>query len=40
MRVNIKIMLDQDKLSKLRFSMSAVPTVGGQPGIYQEKWAQ
>jgi hypothetical protein len=32
--------LDQDKLSRLRFSMSEVPKVGGQPGIYEEKWAQ
>lgn len=40
MRVNIKTMLDQDKLSKLRFSMSEVPRSGGQPGVYQEKWAQ
>jgi hypothetical protein len=40
MRVNIKTMFDQDNLSKLRFSMSEVPSVGGQPGIYEEKWAQ
>jgi len=33
-------MLDRDELSKLRFSMSEVPKVGGQPGIYQEKWTQ
>jgi hypothetical protein len=35
-----KTMLDQNKLAKLRFSMSEVPKVGGQPGIYQEKWTQ
>jgi hypothetical protein len=35
-----KTMLDQGKLAKLRFSMSEVPKVGGQPGIYQEKWTQ
>ena len=33
-------MLDLNKLSKLRFGMSEVPKVGGQPGIYQEKWSQ
>jgi len=40
MRVNIKTMLDQNKLSNLRFSMSEVPAVGGKPGIDEEKWAQ
>jgi hypothetical protein len=30
-------MFDLDKLSKLRFGMSAVPKVEGQPGIYKEK---
>jgi hypothetical protein len=33
-------MLDLDKLSKLRFGMSEVPEVGGQPGDYEEKWSQ
>src|SRR5712664_1640568 len=33
-------MLDLDKLSKLRFGMSEVPEVGGQPGTYEEKWSQ
>jgi len=33
-------MLDPDKLSKLRFGMSEVPKVGGQPGTYEEKWSQ
>lgn len=33
-------MLDLDKLSKLRFGMSTVPNVGGQPGTYEEKWSQ
>ncbi len=33
-------MLDLDKLSKLRFGMSEVPKIGGQPGIYEEKWSQ
>jgi hypothetical protein len=33
-------MLDLDGLSKLRFGMSEVPKVGGQPGAYQEKWSQ
>jgi len=33
-------MLDLDKLSKLRFGMSEVPPIGGQPGIYEEKWSQ
>jgi hypothetical protein len=33
-------MFDLDKLSKLRFGMSEVPTIGGQPGTYQEKWIQ
>src|SRR5438128_2325310 len=33
-------MLDPEQLSKLRFEMSAVPTVGGQPGEYEERWTQ
>lgn len=33
-------MLDLDKLSKLRFGMSEVPKIGGQPGTYEEKWSQ
>jgi len=33
-------MFDLDKLSKLRFGMTEVPKIGGQPGIYQEKWGQ
>jgi hypothetical protein len=33
-------MFDPEKLSKLRFQMTAVPTVGGQPGDYEEKWTQ
>jgi hypothetical protein len=31
-------MFDLAKPSKLRFEMSEVPKVGGQPGTYQEKW--
>jgi hypothetical protein len=33
-------MFDPDKLSKLRFGMSEVPKIGGQPGLYEEKWSQ
>jgi hypothetical protein len=33
-------MLDPEELSKLRFQMTAVPAVGGQPGDYEEKWIQ
>jgi hypothetical protein len=33
-------MLDLEELSKLRFGMSRVPEVGGQPGMYEEKWSQ
>jgi hypothetical protein len=33
-------MLDLDRLSKLRFGMSEVPKIGGQPGTYEEKWSQ
>jgi hypothetical protein len=33
-------MLDLEKLAKLRFGMSEVPKIGGQPGTYQEKWSQ
>src|SRR5260370_34157170 len=33
-------MLDLEQLSKLRFGMSQVPVVGGQPGTFEEKWSQ
>lgn len=33
-------MIDLERLSKLRFEMSEVPKVGGQPGAYEEKWSQ
>ncbi|MGH8359835.1 MAG: hypothetical protein ACRESF_20300, partial [Pseudomonas sp.] len=33
-------MFDLNKLSKLRFGMSGVPKIGGQPGTYEEKWSQ
>jgi hypothetical protein len=33
-------MLDLDTLSKLRFGMSEVPTIGGQRGTYEEEWSQ
>jgi hypothetical protein len=33
-------MLDLEQLSKIRFEMSEVPPLGGQPGIYEEKWTQ
>lgn len=33
-------MLDLEELSKIRFGMSEVPEVGGQPGTYEEKWTQ
>jgi len=33
-------MLDLDRLAKLRFGMSEVPKIGGQPGTYEEKWGQ
>lgn len=33
-------MLNLPKLSKLRFGMSQIPRVGGQPGQYEEKWTQ
>ncbi len=33
-------MLDLHQLSKLRFGMSEVPKIGGQPGTYEEKWSQ
>lgn len=33
-------MLDLEKLAKLRFGMSEVPKIGGQPGAYEEKWSQ
>jgi hypothetical protein len=29
-----------EKLAKLRFGMSEVPKIGGQPGTYEEKWSQ
>jgi hypothetical protein len=33
-------MLNPAQLSQLRFGMSHVPIVGGQPGQYEEKWTQ
>lgn len=33
-------MFDLEKLSKVRFAMTHVPEVGGQPGTYEEKWSQ
>jgi hypothetical protein len=33
-------MLDPDELSKLRYGMSQVPKIEGQPGTYEEKWTQ
>lgn len=33
-------MLDLEQLSKLRFGMSTVPQLGGQPGTYEERWSQ
>lgn len=33
-------MLDLDRLAKLRFGMSEVPKIGGQPGTYEEKRGQ
>src|SRR5437588_12872813 len=33
-------MLDLNELSKIRFGMSEVPKIGGNFGIYEEKWAQ
>lgn len=33
-------MFDLDKLARLRFGMSEVPKIGGQPGAYEEKWGQ
>jgi hypothetical protein len=33
-------MLDLHTLSELRFGMSEVPKIGGQPGTYEEKWSQ
>jgi hypothetical protein len=33
-------MLDLEQLSKLRFGMSEVPKIGGQRGVYEEKWSQ
>lgn len=33
-------MHDLKKLSKLRFEMTEVPEIGGQPGVYEEKWTQ
>lgn len=33
-------MLDLEKLAKIRFGMSEVPKVGGQPGTYEERWTQ
>jgi hypothetical protein len=31
---------DLEELSKLRFGMSEVPNIGGQPGSYEEQWSQ
>src|SRR5712692_8300706 len=39
-RPEFKKMLDLEQLSKLRFGMSQVPVVGGQPGTFEEKWSQ
>jgi len=33
-------MFDLEKLAKLRFGMSEVPKLGGQPGNYEERWSQ
>jgi hypothetical protein len=33
-------MLDLEQLARLRFGMSEVPKIGGQPGAYEEKWSQ
>jgi hypothetical protein len=33
-------MLDLEKLAKIRFGMSEVPKIGGQPGTYEERWTQ
>jgi hypothetical protein len=33
-------MYNLDELQTLRFAMTEVPEVGGQPGAYEEKWAQ
>jgi hypothetical protein len=33
-------MLDLAKLAELRFAMTDVPKIGGQPGNYEEKWSQ
>ena len=33
-------MFDLGELSKLGFGMSNIPTVGGQPGSYEEQWSQ
>jgi hypothetical protein len=33
-------MFDLEKLAKLRFGMTKVPKIGGQPGTYEEKWSQ
>lgn len=33
-------MYDLKKFSKLRFGMTEVPEIGGQPGVYEEKWTQ
>ena len=33
-------MLNPHKLSELRFGMSEVPKIGGQPGTYEERWSQ
>lgn len=33
-------MFDLDKLARLRFGMSEVPGISGQPGAYEETWDQ
>src|SRR5262252_8972251 len=33
-------MFDSAEIAKVRFGMTEVPTIGGQPGNYEEKWSQ
>jgi hypothetical protein len=33
-------MRDLEQLANLRFGMSTVPSIGGQPGTYEERWSQ
>ncbi len=33
-------MFDFEELAKLRFGMTSVPQLGGQPGTYEEQWSQ